>query len=63
MSWDNPNYNIAEISQNTEKSPGDLRWLDAIQTPMKNHQQSLTQVKDLQSKNDLKKTIGFLTLK
>ncbi len=26
-SGDNPNYSIVEISQNTEKSPGDLRRL------------------------------------
>ena len=25
---DNPNYNIAEIGKNTEKSPEDLRKLD-----------------------------------
>ena len=34
---DHPNYCIAEIGQNTEKSPGDLRSL-VIQTPVKDHQ-------------------------
>ena len=28
-----PNYTIIEIGQNTEKSPGDLKWLIVIQTP------------------------------
>ena len=30
-----------EISQNTEKSPGDLRRLVVTQTPVKNHQLTL----------------------
>ena len=34
----NPNYNIAEIDQNTEKSPGDLRRLVVTQPPVKDHQ-------------------------
>ena len=29
---------ITKISQDTEKSPGDLRRLAVTQTPMKNHQ-------------------------
>ena len=33
-------WNI-EISQNTEKSPGNLRKLAVTQTPMENHQQTL----------------------
>ena len=35
-SGDHPNYSIVEIDQNTEKSPGDLRRLVVIQTPMRN---------------------------
>ena len=35
---DYPNYNIIEINQNTEKSPGDLRGLAITQTPVKDHQ-------------------------
>ena len=38
---DHPNYSIVEISQNTEKSPGDLRRLAVTQTPMKDHQLKL----------------------
>ena len=36
-----PNNCIIEISQNTEKSPGDLRRLAVTQTPVKNHQLTL----------------------
>ena len=32
---DHPNYSIVEISQNTEKSPSDLRRLLVTQTPAK----------------------------
>ena len=35
------NYSIAEIGQNTEKSPGDPRRLAVTQTPVKDHQQTL----------------------
>ena len=35
---DHPNYNIVTISQNTEKSSGDLRRLAVTQTPVKDHQ-------------------------
>ena len=35
---DHPNYSIIEVSQNTEKSPGDLRRLAITQTPVKDHQ-------------------------
>ena len=35
---DYPNDSIAEDSQNTETSPGDLRRLAVTQTPVKNHQ-------------------------
>ena len=38
MSRDHPNYSIIEISQNTEKSPGDLRRLVVTQTPAKDQQ-------------------------
>ena len=40
-SGDHPNYNIIEIGQNTEKSPGDLRRLAVSQTPIKDHQLTL----------------------
>ena len=40
-SRDHPNYGIVEISQNTKKSPGDLRKLTVIQTPVRNHQLTL----------------------
>ena len=36
-SEDYPNYNIFNISQNTEKSPGDLRGFTVIQTPVRDH--------------------------
>ena len=36
-SGDRPNYSIIEIGENTEKSPGDLRRLAVIQTPVRNH--------------------------
>ena len=36
-----PNYSIVEISQNTEKSPGDLRRLAVTQTLVRNHQLTL----------------------
>ena len=35
-SGDNPNYSIVEISQNTEKSPGDLNRLAVTQTSVEN---------------------------
>ena len=38
--WDHPNYSIVEISQNTKKSPRDLRRLTAAQTPLENYQQT-----------------------
>ena len=37
-SGENLNYSIAEIGQNTNKSPGDLRRLVVTQTPVKDHQ-------------------------
>ena len=40
-SEDYPNYYIIENSQNTEKSPGDLRRLAVTQTPVKYHQLKL----------------------
>ena len=38
MSEDHPNYYIIENSQNTEKSPRDLRRLAVNQIPVKDHQ-------------------------
>ena len=38
MGRDCPNYSIIEISQNTEKSPGDLKRLAVTQPPVKDHQ-------------------------
>ncbi len=35
------NYFIIENGQDTEKSPGDLRRLTVIQTPVKNHRSTL----------------------
>ena len=35
---DHPNGSIIKFCQNTKKSPGDLRRLTVIQTPVKNHQ-------------------------
>ena len=37
-SGDHPDHSIIKISQNTEKSPGDLRKLAFTQTPVENHQ-------------------------
>ena len=34
---DHPNYRFGEISQNTEKSPGNLRRFAVTQTPVENH--------------------------
>ena len=39
---DYPNDSIAENSQNPERSPGDLRRLAFTETPVKNHQLTLT---------------------
>ena len=38
MSGDHLNDSIVKISQNTEKSPGDLRRLAVAQTPVKDYQ-------------------------
>ena len=40
-SGDHPNYCITEISQNIEKSPGDLRRLAVTQTPEENYELTL----------------------
>ena len=40
-SRDNPDYGIIKIGQNTEKSPGDLRWIATTHTPMKDHRITL----------------------
>ena len=37
-SGNHPDYSIVKISQNTEKSPGDLRRLAVTQRPVRNHQ-------------------------
>ena len=36
-SRDHPNYSIAKVGQNTEKSPGDLRRPVVTQTPVKGY--------------------------
>ena len=36
-SGDHPNYSIVEIDKNTEKNPGDLRWIVVTQTPVNDH--------------------------
>ena len=41
-SRDHPGYMIIKIVQNTEKSPGDLMRLAVTQTPIRNHQLTLT---------------------
>ena len=41
MGGDHPNYSIVEISQNTKKSPGDLRRFVVIQISVENHQLTL----------------------
>ena len=41
MSGDHPNDSIIKISQNTEKSPGDLRRLAVTQTLLRNYQLTL----------------------
>ena len=38
---DDPKYSIVEISQDTEKSHGDLKRLVVTQTPVKDHHQAL----------------------
>ena len=40
-SGDHQNVYIIENGQNTEKSPGDLRRLTVIKTPVKNYQLTL----------------------
>ena len=37
MNRNHPNYNINKITQNTEKSSGDLRRLAITQTPVKDY--------------------------
>ena len=38
MDRDHPNYCIVEIGQNTKKSPGNLRRLAVIHSPVENYQ-------------------------
>ena len=40
-SGEHPNYNIVEIGQNTEKSPGHIKRLAVTQTPDRNHRLKL----------------------
>ena len=40
-SGDHPNFSTIKNSQNTEKSPGDLRRLAVTQAPVKDHQPKL----------------------
>ena len=40
-SRDHPGYRTIKVSQNTEKSPGDLSRLTIIQTPVKDNQLTL----------------------
>ena len=40
-SGNNPNYSIAEIGQNTEESPGELRRLAFTKTRVRNHRLTL----------------------
>ena len=35
------NYNVVEVGQNTGKSPGDLKRISVIQTPVKYYQLTL----------------------
>ena len=51
-SVDHPNYSIVEISQNTEKSPGDLKRLAVTQTPVKKPSVN-TGVKNYQKRNNI----------
>ena len=39
--WKHTDHNMVNISQNTEKSSGDLRRLTATQTPLKDDQPTL----------------------
>ena len=41
-SEDHPNYIIVKIGQNTEKSPGNSSRFAVTQTPVKDHQLTLT---------------------
>ena len=46
-SGDHPNYNIIEIYQNTEKSPGDLRILAVTKTPVKDSRERPSALADV----------------
>ena len=56
---DHLNCNIAEISQNNGKSPGDLRRLAVTQTLVKSHQ--LTLVKNSQKRKRIIITVIVIT--
>ena len=51
-SGDHPNYCICEISQNNEKSPGDLRRLAVTQTSVKDYQLTLMRKLSRSNNND-----------
>ena len=55
---DYPNNSIIENGQNTEKSPGDLRRLAGIQTPVRDHQLTLLW-KTRKEYNNNKTPMGF----
>ena len=45
MSGDHQNDNIIKISQDTEKSPGNLRRLTITQTPVRDHEKNFQKSK------------------
>ena len=47
-SRNHPSYSFVKISQNIEKSPGDLRRIAVSQTPVKDHELALVGKKNLQ---------------
>ena len=53
-SWDHQNYRIIEISQNTEKSTGDLKGLAVTQTRVRNHRLTQVEKKTLSNHNNSK---------
>ena len=61
-SWDHPNYSIDENGQNTEKSSGHLRILAVTQTPVKDHQLTLTWKTLCNNNNNNKNTLYRLIL-
>ena len=49
---DHPDYSIIKISQNTEKSPGDIRRLAFTQTSVKDHKTDVKNSQGVNSNND-----------